>query len=95
MAKQITRQYTNSVKDEVVKDGEQHYNYREIRVQSLLDSRLIYTGKVSGRQYVWDRAGDTVLVLEEDASELLSKRIGKRTCCGEGLKGNQVFQLAN
>lgn len=67
-------------------------NKTEVAIQSLIDSHLTYIGKVSGRQYGWARAGDTVLVLEEDASELLEKRLGKKTCCGDGY--NKIFQVA-
>lgn len=71
---------------------EQVYNY--IRIQSLYDAHLVYVGKVSGRQYEWVKAGDVVGVLQDDVPELLSKRVGTRSCCGEGGLGNQVFQKA-
>jgi hypothetical protein len=65
-----------------------------MKVQSVTDAHLIYVGKVSGRQYEWSRAGDVVEVEEEDTPELLTKRIGTRSCCGTG-NGNQVFQGIN
>lgn len=70
----------------------QPYNYRELKIQSLLDARLEYFGKVSLRQYTWSKAGDIRNVDERDVPELLSKRIGVRSCCGEGGLGNLVFQ---
>ena len=76
----------------VVVDSIQPYNYKEIKIQSLIDSRLIYTGQVSGKQYEWLKAGDIISVQVEDAPELLSKRIGQRACCSEGLLGNKVFE---
>jgi hypothetical protein len=78
------------VKEAVEKVENQAYNYR--RIQSLYDARLSYIGKVSGRQYDWSGAGVVVEVLEDDVPELLSKRIGQRSCCGEGLLGNKVFE---
>lgn len=84
---------TKSRKDLFVVSDNESYNYR--RIQSLYDAHLSYTGKVSGRQYEWSRAGVVVEVLQDDVPELLSKRIGQRSCCGEGLLGNLVFQEVN
>lgn len=92
MAKSSKGQSNPNVKDVVEKVGEESYNYRRIR--SLYDSRLEYTGRVSGELYVWSKAGDEVSVLQDDVPELLSKRIGQRSCCGEGLLGNLVFEEA-
>jgi len=63
-----------------------------VKIQSLIDSRLVYTGRISGELYEWQRAGDIIAVKEEDVPELLSKRIGERSCCGEGLLGNRIFE---
>lgn len=90
MAKSSKNTKPAHLKVVVEKVTEQDYNYR--RIQSLYDAHLLYTGKVSGRQYEWGRAGDVVEVLQDDVPELLSKRIGQRSCCGEGLLGNLVFQ---
>jgi len=62
------------------------------KIQSQIDSRLLYTGKVSGQNYEWDKAGNIQDVQEEDVEELLAKRIGVRSCCGAGA-GNKVFEL--
>lgn len=62
-----------------------------VKITSRIDAHLTYFGKVSGRQYDWLKAGDTVSVLEEDAPELLSKRLGKKLCCGSGT--NQIFEI--
>ncbi len=78
-------------KDVVVEKVVEPYNsYRKI--QSLIDSKLIYVGRESGELYEWQRAGDIIAVREEDVPELLSKRVGERSCCGEGLLGNKVFE---
>lgn len=63
-----------------------------INITSLIDSHLTYVGRISGKQYEWARSGDIVRVLKEDVPELLEKRLGKKTCCGEGY--NKIFQLA-
>jgi hypothetical protein len=62
------------------------------QIQAIIDSRLLYVGKATGRQYEWTKAGDIISVDENDAPELLAKRIGERSCCGEGLLGNKVFE---
>ncbi len=63
-----------------------------VKVQSLIDSHLYYTGRESGKLYEWGKAGAIVEVDEQDVPELLSKRLGKKMCCGTG--NNQIFQLA-
>ena len=65
----------------------------KVKVQSLIDAHLYYTGQVSGQLYEWNKAGAIVEVDEKDVPELLQKRLGKKTCCGSG--DNKVFQLAN
>lgn len=61
------------------------------RIQSLIDAHFFYTGQVSGKQYEWGRAGAIVEVDEHDVPELLSKRLGGKTCCGAS-DGNIIFQ---
>lgn len=63
-----------------------------MKIQSIIDAHLIYIGEVSRRQYEWQRAGDIVEVQKDDVPELLSKRLGKRLCCGQGNDGNRIFQ---
>ena len=65
----------------------------EVNIQSLIEAHLTYAGRISGKQYEWKRAGDTVSVLEEDVPELISKRLGGNSCCGNPT-GNQIFQIA-
>lgn len=62
------------------------------RIQSLMDAHLIYDGQVSGRHYEWTRAGAIVEVDILDVPELIAKRLGGKTCCGnEG--GNSIFEI--
>jgi hypothetical protein len=65
-----------------------------IRIESLIDSHLVYDGQVTGRHYEWMKAGAIVEVDEKDAPFLLKKRLGKKTCCGQNER-NIIFQLAN
>lgn len=64
----------------VEKAPETDYN-KPVKLQSQLDARLLYTGKVSQRQYEWLRAGSVVTVDPRDADDLLSKRTKKQSCC--------------
>lgn len=65
---------------------------KKVKVQSLIDAHLYYTGQISGELYEWSMAGTVVEVDERDVPELLTKRLGKKMCCGSGT--NLVFQLA-
>jgi hypothetical protein len=64
----------------------------KINVQSLIDGSIIYSGRESGKQYRWEKAGAIVEVDEQDVPDLLKRRLGKKTCCGGGT--NLIFQLA-
>lgn len=75
----------------VVTAPKQSYNY--VKIRSLLASHLLYSGQISGKHYEWSKSGDVVEVDERDVPELLAKRIGKRSCCGEDLQGNKVFEI--
>jgi len=63
----------------------------KINIQSRIESRLQYTGRVSGKSYEWHRAGEIVEVDESDVPELLAKRLGGSQCCG-GTGGNLIFE---
>lgn len=67
-------------------------NPEEILVQSLIEAHLTYTGRSSGKQYEWLKAGDTVSVLADDVPELISKRLGGNPCCGNPV-GNKIFDI--
>lgn len=67
----------------------------EILIESLIEAHLTYTGRVSGKQYEWKKAGDSVAVLAEDVPELLEKRLGGKPCCGNDPTGNKIFQTVS
>jgi hypothetical protein len=64
-----------------------------VKVQSLVDAHVYYTGRESGRPYEWNNAGAIVNVDESDVPELLAKRSGKKPCCGG--ERTKIFQLAD
>jgi hypothetical protein len=57
------------------------YNSSSVKLQSLMDAHLHYTGEVTKRQYEWKQAGSIVEVDSKDALYLLSKRIKTQSCC--------------
>lgn len=67
----------------------------ETFVVSLIEAHLTYSGKSSGRQYEWKKAGDVTRVLNEDVPELLEKRLGGTPCCGNNPTGNLIFQIVS
>lgn len=75
-------------KEAFAKAYSQPYNYK--KVQSLVEARLIYTGAVTGVQYVWATAGMVVNVDERDVPDLLEHNMGTISCCGGGNSGNKV-----
>jgi len=81
------------VSKEVVEEVPKEPIIKVIAIQSLIESHLTYTGRTSGKQYEWAKAGATQNVDELDVPELLAKRLGGKSCCG-GSDGNKIFQLA-
>ena len=62
-------------------------------VQSLFPAIIKRTGQVSGKRYVWDKAGAIVEVLSDDVPSILASRIGGKGCCGGSSKGNELFRV--
>lgn len=79
------------IENQVVEETYAPDKIKKVKVQSLIDSHLYYTGRSSGEQYEWVRSGAVVEVDERDVPELLDK-VTKKSCCGEGRK--HIFQLA-
>jgi hypothetical protein len=65
----------------------------QVKLRSLYDARLRYTGRLSGKQYEWTRAGSVVSVSNEDVSYLMSKKVGTG-CCGANSDG-RIFEIVN
>lgn len=57
-----------------------------VKLQSLRDAHIQYTGQVTGKSYEWIRAGSIQVVDALDAPYLLEKRIKTQSCCS----GNDV-----
>lgn len=62
-----------------------------VKLQNQLDARLFYTGQVSGKSYIWERAGSIVPVDAQDAPKLLEKIINTNSCCNGSSTGQPVF----
>jgi hypothetical protein len=78
-------------KEAFAKPSSQSYNYKQ--VQSIFPARLIYVGEVTGTRYEWPAAGTVLSVNSLDVPDLLTKRVGKNSCCGGGQNENKSFQL--
>lgn len=83
---------TGRVEKEVIAEIQPQVTIKLVNVQSLIDARITYSGRESGEQYVWEKAGAIVSVDERDVPELLAKRRGKKPCCGQ--EQAEIFQLA-
>jgi len=62
-----------------------------VKVQSLLDARLVYSGQATGKRYEWLKAGSIVSVSSEDVQQLMEKEINSG-CCGGHTK-TKIFQI--
>lgn len=61
-----------------------------VRLVLLKDMKLNYTGPVTGKLYVFDKAGAELDVDKEDANEMLAKKGG--SCCpGSGIGRPQPY----
>ena len=65
-----------------------------VKIALCIDARMRVTGKYSGQEYLFEKAGAVVDVDATDVEWLLEKRQGERQCCGGTEPGNRVFQLA-
>lgn len=56
-----------------------------------VDARVFITGTVTGKIYVFERAGAILKVDKLDANDILNKK-QEKACCG-GIQGGAPFQL--
>lgn len=75
----------------VVEKVSEPITIKEVKLQNQLDARLFYTGQVSGKSYIWERAGSIVSVDAADAPKLLEKIINTNSCCNGSSTGQPVF----
>lgn len=76
----------------IEKSGTSTYNSVDtVSIRSLIDARVKLTGAVSGKVYIWERAGAVISVDVVDKDEVLNKKRG-RACCG-GQSGKNLFEL--
>jgi hypothetical protein len=84
---------SGNLKKAVVEETAPPDKISKVNIQSLIDGHIYYTGRASGELYEWSVAGAIVAVDERDVPDLLTRRLGKKMCCGSGT--NLIFQLAN
>jgi hypothetical protein len=86
------------VKKEVVAEEERPlYNTNRkpvvvsVKLQNMINAKVKLPGPVTGKLYIWERAGAVVEVDEEDAAGFLAKTLGEQGCCGG--KPYNIFQF--
>ena len=76
-------------------DEDKNFFYNQeidtVSIRSLIDAKVKLTGAVSGKVYIWERAGAVISVDVVDKDEVLNKKRG-RACCG-GQSGKNLFEL--
>lgn len=76
----------------IEESGVSSYNSVDtVSIRSLVDAKVKLTGAVSGKVYIWERAGAVISVDVVDKDEVLNKKRG-RACCG-GQSGKNLFEL--
>ena len=65
----------------------------EVKIQSRISARVQATGLISGKRYLWERAGAIVEVDCRDVPGLLEKKLGEKPCCGGNSDNLKVFEI--
>ena len=95
----VAKQDLENALEEAIRQKETEFlapteEIHRVKIASCIDAKIKVTGKYSGREYLFERAGSVVDVDQIDVDFLLEKRQGERQCCGGTDKGNRVFALA-
>jgi len=73
-------------------DAPSLYN-SSVKLQSMRDAHVLYTGQETGKSYEWIRAGSIQVVDALDAPILLGKRIKTQSCCS--VSDMPIFQTVD
>jgi len=66
----------------------------ETAIKSQWPGRLVVSNNPSGKEYIWEKPGDTIMVANEDVNHVMSRnRSEARGCCGS-TGGHIYFVLA-
>lgn len=80
------------LKSALEKELKERYTIETVSITNLLDGIVKITGTVTGKQYMFNGAGDSQQVDIQDKDELLNKKRG-RACCG-GESYTSIFVLS-
>lgn len=89
------RSYREDDEEEVVEEAletKPSVSYNTIKLVNTINAKVKLPGSITGKLYVWERAGAVVEVDERDAPTLLEKSLGGRLCCGNTGK-NLIFSI--
>lgn len=67
-----------------------------VYIRAIFSANIEYAGQVTGKLYVWPLSGSLDRITPVDSRDvpfLLSKRIGRSSCCGGVGNGNKLFEI--
>lgn len=95
MAKRSQPSVSSNVDDSIAFVTSVNYTIVEqsVKVVSKFPATISIRGQATGKLYEWKNAGSVVEVSQEDVADLLTKKIGNTSCCGNNQRGNLLFEL--
>lgn len=65
---------------------------QSVAVVCKFPAHVYVIGQATGQRYDWAYAGSVVNVDIADLEQVLSKKVGERSCCGASGNGNVIFE---
>ena len=91
----VVTEVTYPVTDSIALSDIVSYTIEEqsVKVVNKFPASISIRGQITGKLYEWGGAGVVVEVAKEDVPQLLTKKIGDASCCGNNQKGNLLFEV--
>ena len=77
--------------EDVVAEGV-NTDYTKVKVRLRISARVKAVGLITGKRYLWERAGAIVEVDAKDVAGLLEKKYGA-PCCGGNPDNMKLFEI--
>ena len=84
--------YLGTLDEEDVVAEEVNTDYTKVKVRLRISARVKAVGPVTGKRYLWERAGAIVEVDVKDVAGLLEKQYGA-PCCGGNPDNMKLFEI--